>query len=44
MLDEQMIEQMRTHLPKGIKSIFISSVTRYNIPLLKEMLWDELHK
>jgi len=43
-LDEQMIEQMRTHLPTGIESIFISSVTGYNIPLLKDMLWEELHK
>lgn len=44
MLDEEMMAQMRSELPEGIPSVFISSVSGYNIPLLKDMLWDELHK
>lgn len=44
MLDEEMIGQMRAELPEGIPSVFISSISGYNIPLLKDMLWAELHK
>ena len=44
MLDEEMIGQMHTELPDGIKTIFISSVSGYNISALKDMLWEELHK
>ncbi len=44
MLDEDMMVQMSSELPEGIPSVFISSVSGYNIPLLKDMLWDELHK
>ena len=44
MLDEQLIAEMRTHLPEGIPALFISSVTGYNIPQLKDLLWAALHK
>ena len=44
MLDEEMIGQMHTELPDGIKTIFISSVSGYKIPVLKDMIWEELHK
>lgn len=44
MLDEELIGQMRGELPEGIPSIFISSVTGYNIPQLKDMLWETLHR
>ncbi len=44
MLDEQLIAEMRTHLPEGIPALFISSVTGYNIPQLKDLLWEALHK
>lgn len=44
MLDEEMMEHMRAELPDGIPSVFISSVSGYNIQQLKDMLWDELHK
>ena len=36
MLDDELIEQMRAHLPEGIESIFISSVaTRITIDLIR---------
>ena len=42
MLDDELIEQMRAHLPEGIESIFISSVANMNITQLKDMLWRAL--
>lgn len=44
MLDEELMEQMKSHLPEGVESIFISSVSGYNIPRLKDMLWAALHR
>ncbi|MEG2061652.1 MAG: GTPase ObgE, partial [Alistipes sp.] len=37
MLDDELIEQMKVHLPTGIPSIFISSVSGMNIVQLKDM-------
>ena len=42
MLDEELIEQMKPHLPEGIPSVFISSVSGLNIARLKDMLWEAL--
>ena len=39
MLDEELIEEMKSHLPEGVPSIFISSISGMNIPRLKDMLW-----
>lgn len=44
MLDEEMISQMRTHLPKGVKAVFISSLSGLGIQQLKDLLWEELNK
>ncbi len=44
MLDEELIEQMKAHLPEGIESIFISSVAGLNIQRLKDKLWEILHR
>lgn len=44
MLDDELMEQMRSHLPEGVKSIFISSVSGLNITQLKDMLWSTLHE
>ncbi len=44
MLDDDLIEQMRAHLPEGIESVFISSVTGLNISRLKDMLWAALQR
>ena len=42
MLDEELIEQMKSELPEGIETIFISSVAGYNIQQLKDKLWQIL--
>lgn len=43
MLDEELMEEMKEELPEGVPSIFISSVTGFNIQKLKDMLWKELN-
>ena len=42
MLGDELIEQMRPHLPEGVPSVFISSVSGLNIAKLKDMLWGAL--
>ena len=44
MLDDDLIEEMKAHLPEGVKSVFISSVAGLNIAKLKDMLWSALHE
>lgn len=44
MLDEELISQMREHLPENIPAVFISSVAGYNIQALKDMLWQALNR
>ena len=44
MLDDELIEQMKAHLPEGVESIFISSVANMNITQLKDMLWAALQR
>ena len=43
MLDEELIDQMKADIPKDIPSIFISSVSQYNLDKLKDMLWQAIH-
>jgi GTP-binding protein len=43
MLDEELIAQMRAELPEGIPTVFISSVTGYNVEHLKDMLWRAIN-
>lgn len=43
MLDEVMIEQMRSMLPKDVPSIFISAVAGMNIDRLKDMIWEQIN-
>ncbi len=40
MLDEELMEHLQEELPENIKSIFISSITMYNIDRLKDMLFE----
>ena len=44
MLDEELMAEMRTHLPEGVPSVFISSVSGLNIQALKDMLWEALQR
>ena len=44
LLTEELMEEMRSHLPEGVPSVFISSVSGLNIQTLKDMLWEALQK
>lgn len=44
MLDDVLMEQMRSELPADIPSVFISSVSGLGIEQLKDILWSELNK
>lgn len=39
MLDDELIEEMRQHLPDGVPTVFISSVSGLGIQELKDLLW-----
>jgi len=41
-IDETMMEQLRPHLPKDIKTVFISAVTGYHIQELKDAIFNLL--
>ena len=43
MLDDELREAIKEELPKNIPHVFISSVTGYNLPVLKDMLWNSLN-
>lgn len=44
MLDEELRKAISKELPKNIPHIFISSVTGYNLPQLKDLLWNTLNQ
>ena len=44
MLDDELIAEMRQHLPEGVPAVFISSVSGLNIQRLKDMLWEALQR
>lgn len=41
-LDDDMIKQMKRTLPRTLPTIMISAVTGYNIPQLKDLIFDNL--
>lgn len=43
MLDDELIGQMKKDVPKDLDSIFISSVSGYNLDKLKDMLWQAIN-
>ena len=43
MLDEELMNELRKELPEELDTIFISSVTGYNIMQLKDMLWQKIN-
>lgn len=43
MLDQELMDEIKDTLPEGVQSIFISSVSGYNIQELKDLLWKQLN-
>jgi len=44
MLDDELMQEMKKELPKGVPSVFISSVTQKGLNELKDLLWTEINK
>lgn len=44
MLDEELKLAIQKELPKKIPNVFISSITGYGLPELKDLLWNTLNK
>ncbi len=44
LLDDELIGALREELPQDLPTIFISAVTGYHLPQLKDLLWDALHQ
>jgi len=44
MLDEELMKEIKKHLPRKVPHLFISSITGYNIQALKDLLWKSLNK
>ena len=42
MLDDELRDEIEKTLPDGVRHVFISAVTGYNLDKLKDMLWDEI--
>ena len=43
MLDEELMAEMQKELPENIPSIFISSVSQYNLEKLKDLIWQAIN-
>ena len=44
MLDEELMEEMENELPTELPCIFISSITNFGLPSLKDLLWKVLNE
>jgi GTP-binding protein len=42
MLDQELMNEMKQDVPKELPSLFISSVSQYNLEQLKDMLWQAI--
>jgi GTP-binding protein len=43
MLDDELLKEVKKDLPKGIPSVFISSLTNQGITDLKDLIWRTLN-
>ncbi|MCI2082907.1 MAG: GTPase ObgE [Bacteroidales bacterium] len=43
LLDEELRRALMSHLPEGVRTVLISSVTGYGVRQLLDILWQELH-
>ena len=43
MLDEELKEEVKKTLPKGVKTVFVSSVAQQGLTDLKDLIWSQLN-
>lgn len=44
MLDEELMLEIKSILPKKVPHLFISALTNFNIDVLKDLIWKQLNK
>jgi GTP-binding protein len=44
LLDDELLKEMKKEVPKGVPSVFISSIANKGLDKLKDLLWKELNK
>jgi GTP-binding protein len=44
LIDEELENEIRRTLPKGLPVVFISSITQKNIMALKDLIWQSLNE
>ncbi|HSI75794.1 MAG TPA: GTPase ObgE [Lunatimonas sp.] len=44
LLDEELMEALKAEVPDELPLVFISSVTGYNLPALKDLIWQSLQE
>jgi GTP-binding protein len=44
MLDEELLAEIKTRVPKDIQTVFISSLSGQGITELKDLIWTEINK
>ncbi|MDN3668552.1 GTPase ObgE [Echinicola jeungdonensis] len=42
MLDEELMEEMKSDVPEGVDYLFVSSVSAYNLDRLKDLIWKAI--
>jgi GTP-binding protein len=43
MLDEELMKEMETEIPKDLPYVFISSISQFNLEKLKDLIWQAIH-
>lgn len=43
MLDQELMAEMEREVPKGVPSLFISSVSQFQLDKLKDIIWQAIH-
>ena len=43
MLDEELMDEMKEEVPTDVPSLFISSVSQFNLDKLKDLIWQSIH-
>lgn len=43
MLDEELMKEMESEIPKDLPYVFISSISQFNLEKLKDLIWQAIH-
>ncbi len=43
LIDDELVEEMKAELPVGVPYVFFSSISQQGIPLLKDLIWQNIN-